>query len=215
MTASSLLKTAFFFLFFFGLNTFALAQIGPVSSPDGRINLLLSTAGEISWRATLDDSVVIEKASISMTMDNNRVLGIEPVVKKVQVAAREELFEPQVPHRNARIESKFNEMTVDFKDSYQLIFRVYNDGVAYRFRDKSKKTGAVYGEELNLQLPEGAGTFFPKEESMYSHNERIYLHKPLTELAQDDFCSLPVMFENKTSKVLCTEAALYDYPGMF
>ena len=50
-----------------------------------------------------------------MTMDKERILGAKPVVKKVKIAAREELFEPQIPHRDARIESKFNEMTLDFK----------------------------------------------------------------------------------------------------
>ena len=215
MTASSFIKSAFYFLLLFGLNDAICAQVGPVTSPDGRINLLVNTTGQISWQVTLDGSVVIEKASISMTMDKERALGMEPIVKKVQVAAREELFEPQIPHRDARIESKFNEMTIDFKGSYQLIFRVYDDGIAYRFKDHSKKATTVYGEELSLQFPEGAGTFFPKEESMYSHNERIYLHKPLKALGQDDFCSLPVMFESKTAKVLCTEAALHDYPGMF
>ena len=79
----------------------------------------------------------------------------------------------------------------------------------------SKKTQEVYREELTLEFPQGSSTFFPKEESMYSHNERIYLHQPLAELQQNDFCSLPVMFENTGAKVLITEASLHDYPGMF
>ncbi len=215
MSASSSIKHTLFFLFFFGLNATLLAQINPVTSPDNRISLQVNAEGQTSWTVTMDNSIVIERASISMTMDKSRVLGTKPVVKKVKVEAREEVFEPQIPHRDAHIDSKFNEMTLDFKGNYQLKFRVYNDGVAYRFIDLSKKTREVYTEELTLQLQEDSGTFFPKEESMYSHNERIYLHKPLTELGQDDFCSLPVMFENKKTKVLFTEASLHDYPGMF
>ncbi len=215
MSYVSSTKSIVFFIFLFVFNASLLAQIDPVTSPDKRISLKVSTENQISWTVTLDEVTVIESASISMTMDKGRFLGIKPVVKKVKVEAKEEVFEPQIPHRDARIESKFNEITLDFKGTYQIIFRVYNDGVAYRFKDKSKKTTAVYEEELSLRFPETAKTFFPQEESMYSHNERIYLHKPLAELEQDDFCSLPVMFENKTSKVLFTEASLHDYPGMF
>ncbi|MGB5323302.1 glycoside hydrolase family 97 protein, partial [Lutimonas sp.] len=192
-----------------------MAQIDPVGSPDGRILLQVSTEDHISWTVSLDKRTVIEKVVISMTMDKERILGAKPVVRKVKVAAREELFEPQIPHRDARIESKFNEMILDFKGAYQLVFRVYNDGVAYRFNDLSKKTQEVYREELTLAFPQGSNTFFPKEESMYSHNERIYLQQPLAELQRNDFCSLPVMFENTGAKVLITEASLHDYPGMF
>ncbi len=215
MSSVPSIKSIAFFLFLFVFNASVLAQIDPLTSPDGRISLQVNTEGQVSWTVALDNIAVIEKAVISMTMDRDRVLGIKPIVKKVQVAAREELFEPQIPHRDARIESNFNEMTLDFRSSYQLIFRVYDDGVAYRFIDNGKKETLVYGEELSLQFPDGAKAFFPKEESMYSHNERIYLHMPLTELEQDDFCSLPVMFQNNTSKILFTEASLHDYPGMF
>lgn len=50
---------------------------------------------------------------------------------------------------------------------------------------------------------------------MYSHNERIYVHKSLDEFKNGDFCSLPVLFESGDAKVLISEAALLDYPGMF
>ena len=215
MTPFSSIKSTLLFLSLLLFSSSLLAQVDPVTSPDGRISLKVNTEERISWKVNLDESIVIEKASISMTMDKDRVLGVKPVVKKVRVEQRDEIFEPQIPHRDAYIKSEFNEMTLDFKGGYQLVFRVYNDGVAYRFNDLSKKTKEVYKEELTLEFPQGSGTFFPKEASMYSHNERIYLHKPLADLEKDDFCSLPVMFENKIAKVLCTEAALHDYPGMF
>ncbi len=215
MSSISSIKSIAFFLFLFVCKAPLLAQIDPVRSPDGRILLQVNTEDHISWTVSLDKSIVIDKAIISMTMDKERILGAKPVVRKVKVAAREELFEPQIAHRDARIESKFNEMILDFKGAYQLVFRVYNDGVAYRFNDLSKKTQEVYKEELTLEFPQGSSTFFPKEESMYSHNERIYLYQPLADLQRNDFCSLPVMFEDKTAKVLFTEASLHDYPGMF
>ncbi len=215
MSSVSSSKFIVFFIFLLVFKLSLVAQIDPVSSPDGRILLQVKAEDKISWTVSVDNVTAIEKVGISMTMGNNRILGAKPVVKKVKVEQKNETFAPQIAHRDAHIESQFNEMTLDFKGAYQLVFRVYNDGVAYRFNDLSKKTQEVYKEELTLEFPRGSGTFFPKEESMYSHNERIYLHKPLTALGQDDFCSLPVMFENKWSKVLITEASLHDYPGMF
>ena len=215
MTAFTSLKRLCFFILFLILHSAIMAQIKPVFSPDNRIHLEVNTEGQISWTAKLNDQVVIENAIISMTMDKGRVLGTDPTLKDVKIEAKEEVFDPQIAHKDRHIESKFNEITLLFKGSYHVVFRVYNDGIAYRFIDNHKKSKEVYDEKMTLKLPKGSSTYFPQEESMYSHNERIYLHKPLSELATNDFCSLPVLFESNKAKVLFTEASLHDYPGMF
>ena len=215
MTPFTSLKSFSFLILFLIFNNAVLAQIKSVSSPDNRIHLEVNTEQQISFDVQFDNQIVIENAIISMTMDKGRVLGVDPIVKDVKIEAKEEVFDPQIAHKDAHIESKFNELTMLFKGGYQVIFRVYNDGVAYRFIDNYKKSKEVYNETMTLKFPEGSSTYFPQEESMYSHNERIYLHKPMNELATNDFCSLPVLFESNKVKVLFTEASLHDYPGMF
>ena len=68
---------------------------------------------------------------------------------------------------------------------------------------------------MDLHFPEGSSTFFPWEESTYSHNERLYNRTAISNLKDNDFCSLPVLFVSENGKVLFSEASLYDYPGMF
>ena len=60
-----------------------------------------------------------------------------------------------------------------------------------------------------------ASTYFPWEESMYSHNERLYNHIDISKLNDADFCSLPVLIETDNGKVVFTESSLHNYPGMF
>ncbi len=215
MFSDAAFKNLFFALLFLTLNNTIFAQINPVSSPDDKITLHVNIDGNISWTVKFNDQVIIEKALISMTLDKDRTIGFKPRLKKVKLESKQEIFKPQIAHKNAHIESEFKELTLLFKGDFQVVFRVYNDGVAYRFIDDHKKSKEVYAETMLLKFPDGASTYFPKEESMYSHNERIYLHKSLSELATNDFCSLPVMFESKEVKVLFTEASLHDYPGMF
>ncbi len=122
---------------------------------------------------------------------------------------------PAVPHKDAAIKDEFVELTLTFKDKYQLHFRAYNDGVAYQFVDEGSTDRNVMTEQVSLTFPEGTKSLFPLEESMYSHNERLYLDKSLAMISDDDFCSLPVVFITNNAKVLFTETALHDYPGMF
>lgn len=197
-----------------------LANIGmafplSVSSPNGRIEVEFDLTEVISMEIRLDHVNVIEKAIVTMDMGNGRVLGKSPQLKRDEV---EDLFETitvQVPNKDARIESEYSQLTLSFKGKYQLICRVYDDGVGYRFVDQSAKSTIVTYEQMALTFPKDSRSFFPQETSMYSHNERQYLDKKIAEIKEGDFCSLPVMFETPYAKVLFTEASLHNYPGMF
>ena len=215
MTFFTSLKCLPFLITFLVLNNAVFAQVEPVTSPDNRIQLQVNTEDLISFSVKFDKQIIIENVTLSMTMDKNRVLGVDPTIKNVKLETKKEVFNPQIAHKDAHIESEFNELTLLFKNDFQVVFRVYNDGVAYRFIDTHKKSKEVISEAMRLKFVEGSSTYFPQEESMYSHNERLYLHKPLNELSTNDFCSLPVMFESNNAKVLFTEASLHDYPGMF
>ena len=191
------------------------AQTQNLSSPDGRIQIEVSMDEQINWSLRFDEQVLIKNIGISMTMNDERSLGLKPKIKAVSREFKEDLIEPQIPHKNAKILSRYNELDLDFDGKYSIIFRAYDDGVAYRFIDHSKNSLQVKYEELSLDFPEGSASYFPKEESMYSHNERLYIHQGLEEFKPGDFCSLPVLFDSNHAKVLITEAALLDYPGMF
>ena len=191
------------------------AQNLVVNSPDNRISVTVSISDRISWSTNFDQKTVIEKSTISMDMGNGRILGRLPKLKSNKSDSFSKEIIPQIPYKDAKIQSEYNQLTMSFRGDYQLIFRAYDDGISYRFVDNNKKSEVVVSEELTIDFPEGSSSFFPKEDSMYSHNERLYLNKALSELNKGDFCSLPVMFETGDVKVLFTEAALQSYPGMF
>lgn len=191
------------------------AQDLSVKSPDGKLNVMIALSETINWNVVLDGNVIIEKAIISMNMGDDRVLGASPKLRSQSTESVRETLSVQIPNKDAIIQNNYNELALNFKGGYQLLFRAFNDGFAYQFIDKSPKTKKVVNERLTFTFPEGSSSFFPQEESMYSHNEREYINKGMSELATGDFCSLPVMFDTKKAKVLFTESSLHNYPGMF
>ena len=192
------------------------AQTHILTSPNQRLKVEISTEDDLKWRAFLDDIEIINKVQLAMSVDGERTLGRDPHLKSaVEVLSKEEVIRPVVPNKDSEIQSEYNEMLMRFEGRYSVVFRAYDDGIAYRFVDESKKTKHIDSELLDLELPGDALAFFPKEESMYSHNERTYLKMSSGELEAGDFCSLPVMFNVGKAKVLLTEASLHDYPGMF
>lgn len=192
----------------------AWAESYKVSSPDGKIEATVDVAEQLSWSVRLGEQPVVEKCVVAMEMGGGRVLGKSPQVKSHGVKAVSRELRPQVPHRDAVIHSQSNRLTIQF-DDYQFVLQVSGDGVGYRFVDQSPSSTTVVDEQMSLTFPASSSSLFPQEESMYSHNERLYLDKKLTEIADGEFCSLPVMFDTGKAKVLLTEASMHHYPCMF
>ena len=203
----------FLFLLLFVQQTYS--QSFEIKSPNKSIQLTVIIDGGISWSASFNGNVIIEGAKIGMDFSSGPDFGTNSQVKDQAIKKKSSMIYPAVPHKDAAIKDEFVQLALTFKGKYQLNFRAYNDGVAYQFVDESKSNRNVITEKMSLTFPEGTKSLFPKEESMYSHNERNYLDKLLAEIASDEFCSLPVIFNTDNAKVLFTETALHDYPGMF
>ncbi len=186
-----------------------------VQSPDEHLSIIVDVDEDISFIVKYEGIEVMDVSEIMMDVGVGLELGSKPVVLKGIVERLSEKISVQVPHKDAIVEGAFNQLILDFKSDYQLIFRVYNDGLAYRFLGLNPQTETVYREDMRLSFPENSSSFFPQEDSMYSHNERLYINKMVSEIGEGEFCSLPVMFNVGKAKILMTEASLHNYPGMF
>lgn len=191
------------------------SQTFEIKSPNNRLQLKVTVNQNISWTASLDKNTIIKKAIIGMDFSSGQDFGKNTQVKSHQKQKKSSIIYPVVAHKDAKIADEFTELSLTFKGKYKLNFRAYNDGIAYQFSDQNKKNRNVISEKMKVTFPDKTSSFFPKEDKMYSHNERLYLKKALTDISDDEFCSLPVVFNTKHAKVLFTETALHNYPGMF
>ncbi|MCK5701547.1 MAG: glycoside hydrolase family 97 N-terminal domain-containing protein, partial [Cyclobacteriaceae bacterium] len=201
------------FLFLFVQQSYS--QNFEIKSPNESIQLTVRIDKGISWSVSLNENVIIQNTKVGMNFSSGPDFGTNSKVRDHSIGAYSSTIYPAVPHKDAAIKDEFVQLTLKFKDKYQLNFRAYNDGVAYQFVDQGSSNRNVMSEHVSLTFPEETKSLFPKEESMYSHNERLYLDKLLTEISPDEFCSLPVVFITDKAKVLLTETALHNYPGMF
>ena len=105
-------------LYLLGIASFGTAQKSSISSPNKRYNIEINLTDHISWNVSLDDIKVIENAVISMNMGFRRVLGNKPRLKSKKLVSLNELIKVQVPNKNATINSRYNQLTMSFKDGY-------------------------------------------------------------------------------------------------
>ncbi len=192
------------------------AESYELKSPDETITLQIHTTPALSLSIAYDGVVMLQQADIGLALEGVGVLGREPTVKGVTEASEDRYLEPVVSRNTNRIHDAFRSITIQFEQNFDLECRVYDEGVAYRFVTHFPGSNRVTFEQIDLEFPANSGSFFPREESMISHNERIFEHVKLDDLHSGDFCSLPVMITPETGpKMLLTEADLFDYPALY
>jgi alpha-glucosidase len=100
---------------------------------------------------------------------------------------------------------------------YAVVFRAFDEGVAYHFETSLPLTEAkVYAEEVRFNFAGDYHVYYPKEDSFFSHNEREFLNLPLKQITQTTLASLPaVVATNNGTKIAIAESDVDDYPGLW
>jgi len=202
----------------------ALAQSGKafsVKSPDGKINIAVTADTAVSWSAKHEDTQIIAPSAISMTLDNGEVLGKNPKVKKTATASVNETFNTPI-YKKDKVNNNYNELTLTFKGDYGLIFRAYNDGVAYRFFTQQKGTITILNEQANFNFTADDKAFLPfvndprNKDSFNNSFEAHYDMLKISDIKKDTLAFLPVLVDvGDPKKAVILEADLQDYPGMY
>ena len=109
-----------------------------------------------------------------MVVEHNK-LGLQPKVIQAKPRFMDQVVEPVVRQKFAQIRDRYNELRLKMDGGYSVVFRAYNEGVAYRFETSlPQEKVKVYGEESAFNFSSNFVVYYPQEDSFYSHNERKY-----------------------------------------
>ena len=187
-----------------------------VSSPDKDIQVRIEIQQEIRFSVFYKGQEILKPSPIAMTIKDRGTLGLEPVLENTSQRSVNQEIHPVVRQKRAVIVENFNEITLNFKNKFKLVFRVYDDGVAYRFQTSIEGNIDVLDEKVILNFGVDHNVYFPTEESFFTHQERLYEYLPLTQITRYKMCFPPVLVDIKDGpKVAVTEADLEDYAGLY
>ena len=187
-----------------------------VASPDGKINIEVNIGNKIMFSVFHDQNMILTGSPISLTLKEGENPGVNPELDGVERETVDRIINPVVPHKNKIVKDHYNVLILKFKNRYNIEFRAYDDGIAYRFITSYSGKIIVKSEEALYKFNGNYKIYFPEEESFFSHNEREYIDTNLGDLTAENLSSLPllVVTENGTNIVL-TESDIEDYPGMW
>lgn len=186
-----------------------------VKSPDNRILLTVQAGDEVSISISYEGKMLVTGLKPALLVDGAELPGLKPGQPKGVLVNLTDSLRPVVPHKNKIIVDKYSGLSLRFKNGCSLVFRVYDDGVAYRFATSLKGDITVTGERFAFSLPDGATSWYPLETGFMSHNEQKLTLASLDTIGQKHLASLPALFMTGGINILLTEADIRDYPGMW
>ncbi len=195
----------------------ALAQTSySLLSPDKRIEVRIRTGDRFSYDVVLKGTVLLQNSTFSIDIDHN-TLGLQPKVTATKERSYDGTLDPPVRQKFAKVRENYNELRLTAEGNYAVVFRAYNQGVAYRLETSLPQAEVkVYHEESSFNFPDDYRVYYPQEESFFSHNERHYLPLNLKTIAPAAIASLPAVVEAANGvKVAIADADIEDYPGLW
>ncbi|MGB7297160.1 MAG: glycoside hydrolase family 97 protein [Candidatus Aminicenantales bacterium] len=192
------------------------AETHELCSPDKKINVVIRTDGAVSYSIFCDGKEILAPSPLSLTIEGAGILGKEAHFSGLKTRSVNEKIVPPVREKRAVISDRYNEAVLNFKGDYGLVFRAYDDGVAYRFFTKLKGRVKVTSEEVGFRFGGDHSVYFPVVDSFLSSFERNYSYLPLSQISDGKMAFLPVLVDIQDGpKVALTEADLDDYPGLY
>ena len=192
------------------------AQSWTLDSPSSRLQVKLEQRDGIWYTVSLHNSPLIVPSQIDLKIADLGWLGQQPGDAKVSQQSRTEEVKFVVPRKYRERQTEYNELTLEFASGARLVFRAYDEGVAYRWETNFPNSIEIDDEKAQFIVAGKPQVWFPEEDSIFSHQERVYKYLPLDEITSDRFCSTGVLIDFSAGrKMFISESDLQSYPGMF
>ena len=207
-------------------STFAQKQY-TLKSPDKDITVTINIGEQLTYSVTHGNTCVLAPSAIGMQLADGSMLGTKPVVKSAKTRSINQNVEAPF-YKRAQIPEVFEELTLTMKGNYKVVFRAYDEGVAYRFETDFGKNIIVENETADFNFDADYQAYIPYvlrragqegdliSQQFYNSFENTYTHTPLSQMDPMKLAFLPLLVELKDGKkAVITEADLEDFPGLY
>ncbi|MBS1596821.1 MAG: glycoside hydrolase family 97 protein [Bacteroidetes bacterium] len=190
------------------------------SSPDKSIRLEVSVSNVISCTVQVDGKQILQ-SNIDLELSDGKKLSDNASVKSSDIKTVDETIISPVPYQRRNIPDNYTELKINLKNSFGIIFRIYNDGIAYRIATAFKDSIIIKNEKAIYKFTSGSRIIAPimqqreNQDKYHTSFEELYQNKPLDSLQEKDMMFSPALVDEGNLKIAVTESDLDEYPGMF
>lgn len=192
-----------------------------LKSPNGNLELNIYTNGQLAYSLKHNNRVLLDKSPIGLVLDD-RTLGNPAKVSRISRRFSVKEYIVSSNYRFASFCVVYNEFNLKMKENYGVVFRVYDDGIAYRFYTLGKQPLIIKDEIARMNFPENYDTYMaystvkPGKDQYAMAFQNIYTKATLKDVETDNIAFLPITLDcGNGLKMTLLESDLESYPGMF
>ena len=192
-----------------------------LTSPDSAISVKVEAGAKLQWSVRLRGEQIVAPSIMSLILEGGDTLGDNATITSADREKIRSAF-AGINYIKERIPDEYNQLTINCKNGFGVVFRVYNDAVAYRYFTKKKGEIIVRNEEANFNFTDDHKAFLPYMwdyrggKIFNSSFEALYREITISRFLSDSLAFLPALVDvGNNVKVVILEADLEDYPGMY
>ena len=215
------MKKGSILLFFIMTVCMAMAKSYLVTSPNGRLKAQVEVGKTLSYQLTLDDQLLVSPSTLSLKTEAGH-WGVNSRLAQAKKSSHQGSFQA-FAYKKAVVTDNYNQLLLRFKDGFSVVFRMYDEGMAYRFISNTQKELKIEDEEVSLHFAKDWDAFIPyvrdsgnREDQLQNSFENTYKHTKLSKLRTDRILFSPFVVEADNGvKVAVAESDVENYPGLF
>ena len=189
-----------------------------LASPDKKVKLTIVNDSILSYSLIYHGETVTGFSSLGMTLNTGKRLGYgDKIIMKTN--HHEKSIVKLVTGDFKKINNEYNELKLTFDPGYSVCFRLYNEGMAYRFEAEGQAADSItiQSEKAEFRLSDNPAVIFPETNNFTSWELSHKLYNAMSDIDNGKYGITPVLFDNKRQglKVVIAESDLNNYPGMY
>jgi alpha-glucosidase len=205
-----------------------------VASPNGKISILVSTRGTLTYRVLVNDVPLLKESRLGLRLNDGELGQDVNLVNSAHRVNDSTWTNPFGKQREVR--DHYRELTLTLREKssareFRVVFRVFDDGVGFRYElpalPANRNQEFVVEEELtqfaftadNLVYA-GDHVAIPPEDydsrgGFAGSQEWEFRRQRLSDLSPDTVTGLPLVTQTPVGWVALTEADLLDWAGLW
>ena len=199
----------------------AMAGNYEVSSPNGKVKVVVNTDEAVKWSVSYSGQTVLQPSVIDIQLrQGKKTLGLGKVGKVAKQQVESSFKTPF--YKKAEISDAYGQLLMYTNQKFTIEVRAYDDGAAYRLISTNTKPSVVVNETAEFSFADDYQAFVPYvndnrggERYCYSF-ESYYDEAPLSKMFQDSLAITPLaVCLPDGMKAIVMDAGVENYPGMF
>ena len=193
-----------------------------VASPSGQIRVSIWMEKKLNYRVSFNGESLLEPSVIDMLVLGKQAMSASGRIASSPVKAIRETIISPIPEKRSVVPDVYNLLTISFRQSYKVEFRVYDDGVAYRILTSFRDSIRIEREVAEFNFPGRPSAYFGQVQKrddadiFHTSFEELYPLLRMDSIMSGTIGFTPVLVTNGDGpKVGITESDLEEYPGMF